>query len=539
MAKHVFVTGGVVSSLGKGITASSLGRLLKSRGYKVTLQKADPYLNVDPGTMSPFQHGEVFVTDDGHEGDLDLGHYERFIDESLTSESNFTAGLIYQSLIAQERRGDFHGGTVQVIPQMTNAIKDRLIRLAERSGADVVITEIGGTVGDIESLPFIEAARQFKMQKPLGDVLFIHVTLVPYIEAAGELKTKPTQHSVKELRSLGVQPDFIICRSDRGLPDKVREKVALYCDVRTENVINAIDVSSIYQVPLNLHAQCFDTKVLEALQMEVPQIDLSDWQAYIDKSQTLEGSLEIAIVGKYISAPDAYLSVIEAFRHSSICYGRKVNAHLIDADAINDGSVETLLAPMDGILVPGGFGTRAFEGKIRAAQYARENRVPFLGISLGLHAAVCEFARNVAGMRNANSVEFESTDNSSLEFPVINLISDQTENSDLGGTLRLGAHPCKLLAGSRAMEAYGEEIIYERYRQRYQINNDFRNRLVEAGLVLSGLSPDNKRIEMIELADHPWFVACQGHPEFKSRPTRSHPLFNDFVGAAIKYMEEK
>jgi len=539
MAKHVFVTGGVVSSLGKGITAASLGRLLKSRGFKVTLQKADPYLNVDPGTMSPFQHGEVFVTDDGHEGDLDLGHYERFIDESLTSESNFTAGLIYQSLIASERRGDFRGGTVQVIPQMTNAIKDRLTGIAEQSQADFVITEIGGTVGDIESLPFIEAARQFKMSKPLDDVLFVHVTLVPYIEAAGELKTKPTQHSIKELRSIGVQPDFIICRSDRELHDKVREKIALYCDVKMDNVINAIDVSSIYQVPLNLYAQGFDVKVLEALRLEAPPIDLSDWQAYVDKSNKLEGAVDIAVVGKYISAPDAYLSVIEAFKHTSVYYGRKVNVHLVDGEALNDSNVEEKLASMDGILIPGGFGIRAFEGKIRAAQYARENKVPFLGISLGLHAAVCEFARSVAGMKNANSIEFESEEEPSLEYPVISLISEHKIVGDLGGTLRLGAHPCKLLKGSKAFEAYSEEIVYERHRQRYQINNDFRQRLVDAGLVLCGLSLDDELVEMIELADHPWFVACQGHPEFKSRPTRPHPLFNGLAGAAIAHREQR
>ena len=539
MAKHIFVTGGVVSSLGKGITAASLGHLLKARGYKVTMQKADPYLNVDPGTMSPFQHGEVFVTDDGHEGDLDLGHYERFIDENLSRESNFTAGSIYQSLIARERRGDFLGGTVQVIPHMTNAIKDRLTRIADQSNADIVITEIGGTIGDIESLPFIEAARQFKMSKPLGDVIFIHVTLVPYIEAAHELKTKPTQHSVKEMRSIGVQPDFIVCRSSHDLPDKMREKIALFCDVRMENVISCVDSESIYQVPLNLRAQNFDTKVLEVLQLELAEIDLTDWQAFLDKRQRLEGSTDIAVVGKYTALPDAYLSIIEALEHAGIYHGCKVNVHLIDGETLDDSSVNETLASMDGILIPGGFGIRAFEGKIRAAQYARENRVPFLGICLGLHAAVSEFARNVAGMENANSAEFENEIPYTLEYPVIDLMPEQEDIDELGGTMRLGAYPCKVLANTRAFEAYGEPIIYERHRHRYEVNNTFRDCLAEAGLVISGVSPDRRLVEMIELDDHPWFVACQGHPEFKSRPTRPHPLFRELVRSAITYHDER
>ena len=539
MAKHIFVTGGVVSSLGKGITAASLGRLLKARGYKVTMQKADPYLNVDPGTMSPFQHGEVFVTDDGHEGDLDLGHYERFIDENLSRESNFTAGSIYQSLIARERRGDFLGGTVQVIPHMTNAIKDRLTRIADQSSADIVITEIGGTVGDIESLPFIEAARQFKMSKPLGDVLFVHVTLVPYIPAAHELKTKPTQHSVKELRSIGVQPDFIVCRSTHDLPDGVREKIALFCDVRVDKVINCIDVDSIYQVPLNLHDQGFDTKVLEALQLEKAQIDLGDWQAYVDRSHRLEGSVEIAVVGKYVSLPDAYLSISEAFEHAGVYHGRKVNVHLVDGETLVDDGIDKVLGPIDGILIPGGFGTRAFEGKVETAQYAREHKVPFLGICLGLHAAVCEYARNVAGMEDANSAEFEEEIGHEFESPVIDLMPEQEDVEKLGGTMRLGAYPCKLVEGTKSYEAYGEPIIYERHRHRYEFNNSYRDQLTEAGLVISGLSPDGRLVEMIELPDHPWFVACQGHPEFKSRPTRPHPLFRELVRAAIALHDER
>ncbi|MDR1082356.1 MAG: CTP synthase [Coriobacteriales bacterium] len=533
MAKHIFVTGGVVSSLGKGITASSLGQLLKARGYKVTMQKADPYLNVDPGTMSPFQHGEVFVTDDGHEGDLDLGHYERFIDENLSRESNFTAGSIYQSLISRERRGDFLGGTVQVIPHMTNAIKDRLTRIADQSNADIVITEIGGTIGDIESLPFIEAARQFKMSKPLGDVLFIHVTLVPYIAAAHEVKTKPTQHSVKELRSIGVQPDFIVCRSDHNLSDKVRDKIALFCDVKIDNVINCIDAESIYQVPLNLYTQDFDTKVLAALLLEPADIDLRDWKVYVEKMSRLKGEVSIAVVGKYVSLPDAYLSIIEALGHAGVFHGRKVNVHLIDGETLREDGVANVLGSMDGILVPGGFGIRAFEGKIAAVQYARENNIPFLGICLGLHAAVCEFARNVAGMENANSAEFENEVPYSLNYPVIDLMPEQEDIDDLGGTMRLGAYPCKVMAQTHALDAYGEPIIYERHRHRYEVNNIFRDRLAEAGLVISGVSPDSRLVEMIELSDHPWFVASQGHPEFKSRPTRPHPLFRELVRAAI------
>jgi CTP synthase len=483
--------------------------------------------------MSPFQHGEVFVTDDGHEGDLDLGHYERFIDESLSRESNFTAGSIYQSLIARERRGDFLGGTVQVIPHMTNAIRERLTRIADQTNADIVITEIGGTIGDIESLPFIEAARQFKMSKPLGDVLFVHVTLVPYIPAAHEVKTKPTQHSVKELRSIGVQPDFIVCRSDRDLPDKVRDKIALFCDVKVENVINCIDAASIYQVPLNLHEQDFDSKVLEALLLQPADINLRDWKAYVDKMSKLKGEVDIAVVGKYVSLPDAYLSVVEALGHAGVFHGRKVNVHLIDGETLKEDGVAKVLGPMDGVLVPGGFGIRAFEGKIAAVRHARESGVPFLGICLGLHAAVCEFARNVVGMENANSAEFEDEVPYALEYPVIDLMPEQEDIDDLGGTMRLGAYPCKVLPKTRAAAAYGEPVIYERHRHRYEVNNIFRDRLTEAGLVISGVSPDARLVEMIELPDHPYFVASQGHPEFKSRPTRPHPLFRELVGAAI------
>ena len=530
MTKHIFVTGGVVSSLGKGITAASLGHLLKHRGYKVTMQKMDPYLNVDPGTMSPFQHGEVFVTDDGHEGDLDLGHYERFIDESLSRESNFTQGSIYQSLIARERRGDFLGGTVQVIPHVTEAIKERLRRIADQTGADIVISEIGGTVGDIEGQPFIEAARQFKKEKPYGDVIFVHCTLVPYISAAHEVKTKPTQHSVKELRSMGVQPDFIVCRSDHDISDKVREKIALFCDVKADDVLSCVDAPSIYEVPIGLYEQGFDVKVLERLGLEPREIDLEPLRAFLDASKQCEQDVDIAVVGKYVSLPDAYLSVIEALGHAGVANGCHANVHLVDGETLDEGNVEARLGSMDGILVPGGFGQRAFEGKILAAQYARENGVPYLGICLGLQAAVCEFARHVAGMPGAISAEFDDE----AEFPVIDLMPEQEDIEDKGGTMRLGAYPCRVVEGTRAFEAYGSEIVYERHRHRYEVNNAYRDRLTEAGLVISGVSPDGRLVEMVELPDHPWFVASQGHPEFKSRPTRPHPLFKSFVGAAFE-----
>lgn len=530
MAKHIFVTGGVVSSLGKGITAASLGHLLKARGYKVTMQKMDPYLNVDPGTMSPFQHGEVFVTDDGHEGDLDLGHYERFIDESLSRESNFTQGSIYKSLIARERRGDFLGGTVQVIPHVTNAIKERLYRIAEQSNADIVISEIGGTIGDIESQPFIEAARQFKKGRPYGDVLFVHVTLVPYIAAAHEVKTKPTQHSVKELRSIGVQPDFIVCRSDHEISDSVREKIALFCDVAPEGVLACIDAPSIYQVPIALYNQDFDTKVLKRLGLEQPEIDLTPLKTFLSEAQNVQGQVDIAVVGKYVSLPDAYLSIIEALYHAGVANGVHAEVHLIDGEELNAENVEETLGNMDGILVPGGFGQRAFEGKIEAARYARENDIPFLGICLGLQAAVCEFARNVAGLTGATSAEFDEN----ADHTVIDLMPEQEDVEEKGGTMRLGAYPCKLDKDSLAYEVYGEEVIYERHRHRYEVNNAYRDTLVNAGLRISGLSPDGRLTEMVEIPGHPWFLASQGHPEFKSRPTKPHPLFKGFVGAALK-----
>ena len=537
MAKHIFVTGGVVSSLGKGITAASLGHLLKARGYKVTMQKMDPYLNVDPGTMSPFQHGEVFVTDDGHEGDLDLGHYERFLDESLIRESNFTQGSIYQTLVARERRGDFLGGTVQVIPHVTDAIKERILRAASQTGAHIVISEIGGTIGDIEGQPFIEAVRQLRHELGPDDVVFVHVSLVPYIAAAHEVKTKPTQHSVKEMRGMGVQPDFIVCRSDHEINDAVRAKIAHFCDVNVDDVLSCVDAPSIYDVPLDLFEQGFDVKVLRRLKLpecELSHVPMAD---YVEAAARCDGEVDIAIVGKYTSLPDAYLSVIEALHHAGVANGVNMNVHLIDGEALSDSNAPEVLADMDGILVPGGFGQRAFEGKIAAARYARENGVPYLGICLGLQAAVCEFARHVAGLEGATSAEFadEGTllaDGEDMPPLVIDLMPEQEDVEDKGGTMRLGAYPCVVAPDTKSFEAYGSELIFERHRHRYEVSNAYRDRLSEAGLVISGLSPDGRLTEMIELADHPWFVATQAHPEFKSRPGKPHPLFNGLVAAA-------
>jgi len=537
MAKHIFVTGGVVSSLGKGITAASLGHLLKARGYKVTMQKMDPYLNVDPGTMSPFQHGEVFVTDDGHEGDLDLGHYERFIDENLSRESNFTQGAIYQSLVARERRGDFLGGTVQVIPHVTDAIKERVLRAASQTGAHIVISEIGGTIGDIEGQPFIEAVRQLRHELGTDNVVFVHVSLVPYIAAAHEVKTKPTQHSVKEMRSMGVQPDFIVCRSDHEIDDAVRAKIAHFCDVDVDSVLSCVDAPSIYEVPLALHEQGFDEKVLRRLKLpecELARVPMAD---YVEAAARCEGEVEIALVGKYTSLPDAYLSVIEALGHAGVANGTHVNVHLLDGETLDDGNIAAALEGMDGVLVPGGFGQRAFEGKVAAARWARENNVPYLGICLGLQAAVCDFARHVAGLEGATSAEFadEGTlDGQTDSIPfVIDLMPEQEDVEDKGGTMRLGSYPCRLSAGTKAFAAYGNELIYERHRHRYEVSNAYRAQLVDAGMVVSGLSPDGRLTEMIELPDHPWFVATQAHPEFKSRPGKPHPLFRDFVAASI------
>ena len=534
MTKHVFVTGGVVSSLGKGITAASLGRLLKSRGYKVTMQKADPYLNVDPGTMSPFQHGEVFVTEDGYESDLDLGHYERFIDENLTRDSNFTTGAIYKSLIARERRGDFLGGTVQVIPHVTNAIKDKFRRIEEQTGSDVVITELGGTIGDIESQPFVEAIRQYRKDAGPENVCFIHVSLVHYIAAAHEVKTKPTQHSVKELRSFGIQPDIIVLRSDHDIDDSIRSKIASFCDVDTDCVFTNEDCASIYDVPGLLADQDFDLRVCERLGLDPRERDMADWNAFIGKQNHANkhaDRVKIAVVGKYTQLPDAYLSVIEALHHAGIFYDRHVDVQLVDGESLDASNVNEVLSDASGILVPGGFGKRAFDGKICAARFAREHKIPYLGICLGMQVAVCEFARNVAGLAGASSSEFDPDGPHS----VIDLMSSQEDVTEKGGTMRLGAYPCKLSEGTLAREAYGEELVYERHRHRFEFNNAYRDQLSEAGLVISGISPDERLVEMVELPQdvHPWYVATQAHPEFKSRPTKPQPLFREFVRASI------
>lgn len=534
MTKHVFVTGGVVSSLGKGITAASLGRLLKSRGYKVTMQKADPYLNVDPGTMSPFQHGEVFVTEDGYESDLDLGHYERFIDENLTRDSNFTTGAIYKSLIARERRGDFLGGTVQVIPHVTNAIKEKFRRIEEQTGSDVVITELGGTIGDIESQPFVEAIRQYRKEAGPENVCYIHVSLVPYIAAAHEVKTKPTQHSVKELRSFGIQPDIIVLRSDHHIDDAIRGKIASFCDVDTDRVFTNEDCASIYDVPQLLAEQDFDLRICERLGLDPRERDMSEWNEFLRKQNHANhhaDKVKIAVVGKYTQLPDAYLSVIEALHHAGVFYDRHVDVQLVDGESLDEQNVSEVLGDASGILVPGGFGKRALEGKILAAEFAREHKIPYLGICLGMQVAVCEFARNVVCLAGASSSEFDPDG----PYSVIDLMSSQEDVTEKGGTMRLGAYPCKLAADTLAREAYGEELVYERHRHRFEFNNAFRDQLEDAGLVISGLSPDERLVEMVELPRdvHPWYVATQAHPEFKSRPTNPQPLFREFVRASI------
>jgi CTP synthase len=535
VAKHVFVTGGVVSSLGKGITAASLGRLLKARGLRVMMQKLDPYINVDPGTMNPFQHGEVFVTEDGGETDLDLGHYERFIDENMFKASNVTTGAIYQSVIAKERRGDYLGDTVQVIPHITNAIKDRIRSLGEDSGADLLITEIGGTVGDIESLPFLEAIRQLKTELGRDDTCYVHVTLVPYMAAAEELKTKPTQHSVRELRSIGIHPDAIVCRSDRGISSELKKKISLLCDVPTEAIVSAADQENIYEVPLALRHEGLDGFVVDQLRLpEVPEPDLQDWKRLVERIEATTKPVRIGLIGKYVSLPDAYLSVVESLKHAGFAHGTEVEISWAASDDLELADLDQILGDLDGILVPGGFGVRGVEGKIKAIQYARENKIPFLGICLGLQCAVVEFARNVARLEAANSSEFDA----SSPYPVIDILAGQDLNS-LGGTMRLGAYPCRLKEGTRAAAAYGTELIYERHRHRYEVNPRLRRRLEDAGLVCSGESPDGTLVEVIELKNHPWFVAGQFHPEFKSRPDRPHPLFKDFVGAAISHYEAR
>ena len=528
--KYIFVTGGVVSSLGKGITAASLGRLLKNRGLKVSIQKFDPYINVDPGTMSPYQHGEVFVTDDGAETDLDLGHYERFIDENLSKNSNVTTGKVYWSVISKERKGDYLGGTVQVIPHITNELKDRVYRVAKEKDVDVVITEIGGTVGDIESLPFLEAIRQIKYEVGNGNSCFIHVTLVPYLRKAGEIKTKPTQHSVKELRSIGIQPDIIVCRSEKELSEDVRNKLGLFCNVDGKAVIQNLDAENLYEIPLLLHKEGLDNLVCEKLNLNCREVDNTEWIEMVDKLKNLSKEVTIALVGKYVELHDAYLSVVESLGHGGLANGANVNIKWINSVDVTAENVDDMLKDVDGILVPGGFGDRGIEGKIESIRWARENKVPFFGICLGMQCAVIEYARNVLGYSDAHSSEISPN----TKHPVIDLMPEQKDIDEKGGTMRLGLYACKLYNDTNAMSAYNEQVIYERHRHRYEFNNEYRTSLTEKGLILSGTSPDERLVEIVEVKDHPWFVAVQFHPEFKSRPNKPHPLFRDFIKASLK-----
>jgi CTP synthase len=526
--KLIFVTGGVVSSLGKGITAASIGRLLKARGFKVTIQKLDPYLNVDPGTMNPYQHGEVFVTEDGAETDLDLGHYERFIDSNMTRENNVTAGIIYWSVLNKERKGEFLGGTVQVIPHITNEIKERILSLGKKD-YDIVIVEVGGTVGDIEGLPFLEAIRQLKKDIGKENVMYIHVTLVPYLKTSGEVKTKPTQHSVKELRSIGIQPDMIICRTDRELPPDVKDKIALFCDVDSSAVIDAPDMDCIYEVPLHFERSMVGNIITEILGMEDRTPRLQDWEELVQRAKNLRKSVTIGFVGKYIGLKDAYLSVVSALEHSGIWEGARVNIKWIDAESVEKEGVK-VLEGVDGILVPGGFGQRGIEGKITAIRYARENKIPFLGLCLGLQCAVIEFARNVCNLQGANSTEFDPK----TPHPVIDLLPEQREIKNMGGTMRLGGYRCELKEGTLASRLYNRAYVVERHRHRYEVNNEYRGILESNGLMVSGIYKERDLVEIIELKDHPFFIATQFHPEFTSRPNRPHPLFSGFIRATLK-----
>lgn len=529
MTKYIFVTGGVVSSLGKGITAASLGRLLKNRGLTVAIQKFDPYINVDPGTMSPYQHGEVYVTDDGAEADLDLGHYERFIDINVSKFSNVTTGKVYSAVLKKERRGDYLGGTVQVIPHITNEIKERLVRSAKETSADVVITEIGGTVGDIESLPFLEAIRQMKGDFGAENVMYIHCTLIPYLRAAKEMKTKPTQHSVKELRSLGIQPNIIVVRTEFAVPQDMKDKIALFCDIKASEVIEARDAESLYEVPLMLLDQHMDQIVLDHFGIKAPEADMTDWMALVDRVQNLSKKVRIGLVGKYVELQDAYISVVEAMKHAGFAFDADIEVKWINAEHVSEENVAEWLSDVDGVLVPGGFGDRGVEGKIAATAYARENNVPFLGICLGMQLATVEFARNILHLKDAHSSEL----NPQTPYPIIDLLPEQKDVEDLGGTLRLGLQPCKLVHGTKAYEAYGQELVYERHRHRYEFNNEYREQFEAAGFIFSGTSPDGRLIEVIEIPDHKFFVASQFHPEFISRPHRPQPLFREFIKAAL------
>jgi CTP synthase len=532
--KYVFVTGGVVSGLGKGITAASLGRLLKARGYTVTIQKFDPYINLDPGTMSPYQHGEVFVTEDGAETDLDLGHYERFIDENLNINSNTTTGKVYWSVLNKERKGEYLGGTVQVIPHITNEIKDRVYRAGKVSGPDIVITEIGGTVGDIESHPFLEAIRQVSREVGKENCMYIHVTLIPYLSKGGEMKTKPTQHSVKELLSIGIQPDMLVLRTEHQLSQDMKGKLSLFCNVEEDCIIQNLDAESLYEIPIMLEEEGLANAVCKKLGLENREPDLTEWMNMLDKERNMCKKVNIALVGKYVELHDAYLSIVESLHHAGIYNSADVNILWINSEDVTEANAAEILKDAHGILVPGGFGDRGVEGKITAIKYARENKVPFLGICLGMQCAVIEYCRNVLGYKDA----FTSEIMPDTTHPVIDLMPEQRDIEDMGGTMRLGAYPCKVLENSLSHDAYGSELIYERHRHRYEFNNVYRKEIQDAGMSVVGISPDEKLVEIVEIKNHPWFVGVQFHPEFKSRPNRPHPLFRDFVEAAIKYEEK-
>jgi len=530
--KFIFITGGVLSSLGKGIAAASLGRLLKSRGYSVTIQKFDPYINIDPGTMNPIQHGEVFVTVDGGETDLDLGHYERFIDEDLSKYNNFTSGTIYKNVLDNERKGKFLGATVQVIPHVTDEIKECVRKTLSRRKVDIVITEIGGTVGDIESLPFLEAIRQFKKDVGKENVLYIHVTYIPYLKTTEELKSKPTQHSVKELRSIGIQPDIIICRSEKKLSDGIRKKISLFCDIEEQDTIEAVDAEHLYDVPLLLQEQKLDLRVLSKLKLEQGTSNLDGWKKMVDTIHHLKGNVEIGIVGKYVDLKDAYISIVESLNHGGYYFKKNVSFNFIDSESMEKDNIKNnVLSNMNGILIPYGFGLRGISGKINAIRYAREKKIPFFGICLGMQCAVIEFARNVLGIKDANSTEFDTE----TKNPVIDLMKEQKSLNNMGGTMRLGSYKCRLKVGTKAYGAYKKRLICERHRHRYEFNNNYRKVVEEAGMIVSGVNPDKNLVEIVEVKDHPWFVAVQFHPEFRSRPDRPHPLFRDFIKASIKH----
>ncbi len=529
-AKYIFVTGGVVSGLGKGITAASLGRLLKARGQHVTIQKFDPYINVDPGTMSPYQHGEVFVTDDGAETDLDLGHYERFIDENLSQNSNVTTGKVYWSVISKERKGDYLGGTVQVIPHITNEIKERIYRVGKSGDTDIVITEIGGTVGDIESLPFLEAIRQVAVEVGKENCMYIHVTLVPYLGKSGEQKSKPTQHSVKELLGLGIQPDIIVCRSEKPLMKELRDKIGLFCNISGNAVIQNLDAETLYEVPLMLENEGLAELVCKRLNVACDRPDLTEWAEMVKKVKNLQKNVTIALVGKYVALHDAYFSIVESLKHGGLANDSEVEIKWVNSENITEENSHALLKDVDGILVPGGFGDRGVEGKVAAAKYARENNIPYFGICLGMQVAVIEVARNLAGLEGAHSSEL----NPQTPYPVIDLMPEQKDIEEMGGTMRLGVYPCKIEEGTKTYAVYKDALIYERHRHRYEVNNEYREKIKQHGLITAGLSPDQRLVEIVEFSDHPWYIGVQFHPEFKSRPNRPHPLFKEFIRAALQ-----